>query len=112
MPDSSISAVIRNYISAEQKQDYARVYLLLSRRMREQLRRENAVMGAKEYKKLRQSSEAHWFDFAETKRNVAVEEATVMFNVTIEESGEKERVPLTVRLLIQDKNWKIDDINY
>ena len=112
LPGSSISSVVKSYISAEEKQDYAHVYLLLSRGKKEQLRREYTVMGAKDYTKLRQSSEARWFGFSETKRNIAAKEATVMFNVTIEESGEKERVPLTIRLVIQDGYWRIDDIKY
>ncbi len=110
--EGGISTVVRSYISAEEKQDYARVYLSLSHGMKERLRRENVVKSANDYRKLRQSSEARWYDFVETKRNVKAETATVLLNVTIEESGEKERVPVTVRLVMQDGHWRIDAIEY
>ncbi len=88
------------------------MYSLLSLRLREQLRRENAVMDVKGYKALRQSSEARWFDFSETRRHMGEKEATLSFSATIEESGEKERVKVTLKLIPQDGKWRIDDIKY
>lgn len=107
-PDS----VIKTYVSAEKQQDYPRVYLLLSNAMKARLKKENAINDASDYARLRRSSEAHWLNFFEKSRQQSEVKAVVNFEVLIEENGEREKTPVTIKLLLQGDKWRIDAIDY
>lgn len=104
--------VIKSYISAEEAQDYVRVYQLLSASEKKQLKRENAVGDAAGYARLRRSSEAHWFNFVEKGRRESKNRIVVTFTVVIEENGEQEQVPMTMEILFQSGEWRIGTIDY
>lgn len=109
---SSIDSVIKAYISAEEKQDYAGVYNLLSVDMKTMLKRDIKVNNAAGYLKARLSSEAHWFNFVEKNRQNSKRGVNVTYSVVIEENGESEEVSVTIKLIRQNGEWKIDAIDY
>lgn len=109
---SSIDSVIKTYISAEEKQDYERVYNLLSADMKTMLKRDIKVNNAAGYLRARLSSEAHWFNFVEKARQNSEQGVNVTYLVVIEENGESEEVSVVIKLIRQNGEWKIDAIDY
>ena len=105
-------AVIKSYISAEEAQNYERVYQLLSVAKKQHFKQDYAVSDGAGYAKLRRSSEARWFNFVEKCRRESKEEIVVTYTVVIEENGEQETVPMTLKLLFQGGEWRIGAIDY
>ncbi|MEQ1882992.1 MAG: hypothetical protein ABL878_18725 [Burkholderiales bacterium] len=108
----SFDAVIKIYISSEEKQDYGRIYQLFSVVKKNQLRRENSVIDANSYVSFRRSSEARWFNFVEKSRRESKDRTVVTFTVVIEENGVREEVLVAIDLLFQGGEWRIQAIGY
>jgi hypothetical protein len=112
-PQDPISTVFTAYAVAEEHQDYVVVYGLLSSRLRKRLLDEQRVENAADYRHLRESSEARWYDLHESSpRAAGADRATIKFRATIEENGERETVIGTLRLVLERRHWKIDLIDY
>lgn len=112
VPVNNADAAIKSYISAEEEQNYARIYQLLSAAKKKQLKRENSVRDAAGYASLRRISEARWFNFVEKGRRESKGRAVVTFTVVIEENGEQEQVIVNIELLFQSGKWRIEAIDY
>lgn len=109
---SSLDSVINKYISAEKNQDYALVFQLFSAERKKRFLQEHAVVDTAGYTKLRYSSEARWLSFIEKSRQKLDDTAIATFEVVIEESGVRDNVPVTVKLLFLNGAWQIDGIDY
>jgi hypothetical protein len=99
-------------VSAEVKQDYARIYRLFSVAKKKQLQQENAVKGPAYYVRLRRSSEARWFNFVEKDRRMSQGRTVVTYSVSIEENGRQEQALVNIGLLVEGGGWRIDTIEY
>lgn len=111
-PVAGADSVIRSYISAEERRDYMQIYRLFSESRTQRLRREKLADDAASYARLRSSSEARWSDFVEIERRRLKGRMLVTFEVAIEEVGERERQRVTITLLLQQDQWRIDAIDY
>ncbi len=102
-------AVFRAYTRFEEKQEYAHIYDLLSRRFKLKLEREENVKDEVGYKNLRLSSEAQWSNFQIGKIEYQSND-TFKFIVTakVEESGVVDNVKCTYSLVRDRGKWRID----
>lgn len=108
----SLDTVINKYISAEKNQDYAIVFQLFSAERKKRFSQEYAVVDTAGYMKLRYGSEARWISFIEKSRRELDDTAIATFEVVIEESGVRDNVLVTVKLLFLNGAWWIDGIDY
>jgi hypothetical protein len=101
--------VFQLYARFEEKQDYSHIYDLISSRYREELRREEKVESAKDYERLRLSSEAQWSQF----RVVKIDDQDAagfrfLVESRVEESGVVETDSHFYYLVMDRGRWKID----
>jgi len=97
------------YTVLEQKQEYGRIYDLLSNGYKEQLKREEKVDGAKAYERLRLSSEARWSQFRVVKTDAADDgRFRLLVEVRGEESGIVETDSRFYYIVMDGGKWKID----
>lgn len=101
------------YSRLEEKQEYVRIYALLTKRYKLELAKDLNVKNANDYETLRFSSEARWFNFCIVKiTRVTKSRFKFLVQTTIEECGESERVKVTFELVKEAKSWRIDGRRY
>lgn len=108
----NVDNALKAYIAAENAQNYARTYQLLSAPKKQQLRQEFAVKDALAYVKLRQSSEAKWFNFVEKSRQEFNGRVVISLSVVIEENGEQQQAVATLCFVAEGGQWRINEIDY
>jgi hypothetical protein len=104
--------LFRLYSELEERQDYTHIYDLLSRRFKEELKKESKVKTASDYNQLRLSSEAQWTQFRMVKISKEQGGLKCLVTANVEEAGDKEKVTSTYRLIEENGKWKIDSWNY
>ncbi len=106
------SAVLKLYCEFEQKQEYAKMYALLSDRRKKYLEKFN-VRNSEQYRDLRESSEAAWSDFViEGSSDQPDGRVSFVGHARVEETGEARQLPFEAILSKERGKWKVDDWKY
>jgi hypothetical protein len=105
----AVVAMCRAYARLEEKQDYLRVYNLLSPRFKRKLEMEENVKNATDYNQLRLSSEAQWSNF----KILGIDRQSndgykLLVEGRVNESGIVDIVKRTYYIVEDQGKWKID----
>jgi len=109
---NAASVVLQQYCDLESKQEYAKLYSLLSGRRKKYLEKFK-VHNAEDYRKLRESSEASWSGFVIEVHAKQVN-GSIIFEgrAHVEESGQVEEQHFKAVLALEKGLWRLDDWVY